>query len=101
MIQTLIAFTIVILLVMTITPSIVIIKKEQNILKQRLKNSHHLHDILIEELNEKRSKNKAKKNINFGYTILYQDNLIKVCGTWINIKEVQENRCYYGKKEAV
>lgn len=101
MIQTLIAFTIVILLVMTIMPSIVVIKKEQDILKQRLKNSYHLHDILIEELNEKTSKNKVKKNINLEYRIVYQDELIKVCGTWTNIKEKQENRCYYGKKEAV
>lgn len=101
MIQTLIAFTIVIILVMTITPSIVIIKKEQNVLNQRLKNSYYLHDILIEELNKNTSKSKNDNYTNLNYTIRYQDELIKVCGTWINIKEKQENRCYYGKRKQV
>lgn len=86
---------------MTIVPSVVLIKKEQNILKQRLKNAHHLHDILIEELNVENTKNKTGNNNNFQYKIIYQEELVKVCGTWTNIKEIQENRCYYGKKEAV
>lgn len=101
MIQTLIAFTIIMMLVMTITPSIVIIKKEQNVLNQRLKNSHYLHDILIEELNKNTSQIKNDKDTDLNYTIKYQDELIKVCGTWVNIKEKQENRCYYGKKKQV
>jgi len=98
MIQTLIAFTIIIMLVMTITPSVVIIKKEQNVLKQRFKNMHHLHDILIKELNEEVSENKINKDLNLKYTINYQDELVQVCGNWINIKKIRENRCYYGKK---
>lgn len=101
MIQTLIAFTIVMILVMTITPNIVIIKKEQNVLNQRLKNSYYLHDILIEELNKNISKSKNDNYTNLNYTIKYQEELIKVCGTWINIKEKQENRCYYGKKKQI
>lgn len=98
MIQTLIAFTIIIMLVMTITPSVVIIKKEQNVLKQRFKNMHLLHDILIKELNEEVSDNKISKDLNLKYTINYQDELVQVCGNWINIKNIRENRCYYGKK---
>src|SRR5699024_9788175 len=112
MIQTLIAFTIIIMLIVTIAPSVVIIKneqntltttikaimtrthsvviikKEQNVLKQRFKNMHRLHDILIKELNEEVSNNKINKDLNLEYTINYQDELVKVCGSWINIKKI-------------
>src|SRR5699024_6478749 len=98
MIQTLIAFTIIIMLVMTITPSVVIIKKEQNVLKQRFKNMHLLHDILIKELNEEVSDNKISKDLNLKYTINYQDEMVQVCGNWSNIKNIREYMCYYGKK---
>lgn len=86
---------------MSITPGVILIKKEQDVLKQRLKNAHNLHDILIEELNETNTENKTGNNNNLQYKIVYKESLIRVCGTWTNIKEVQENRCYYGKKETV
>lgn len=100
LVQTLISFTIVILLVTTIVPSIVHIKKEQNILKQRLSSAHHLHDILIEEINSKNTDDKVGNSQSIKYKIVYQDSLVEVCGSWTNIKTVQENRCYYGKKQA-
>lgn len=86
---------------MTIVPSIVLIKKEQNVLEQRLKNAHQLHDLLIEELNEVSTKNKVGENNNLDYEIVYKQDYIEVCGTWTNLKKVQEDRCYYGKKEAI
>src|SRR5699024_105251 len=98
MIQTLIAFTIIIMLVMTITPSVVIIKKEQNVLKQRFKNMHLLHDILIKELNEEVSDNKISKDLNLKYTINHQEELGQDYGDGININNGQEFTCYYRKK---
>src|SRR5690625_2701293 len=98
MIQTLIAFTIIIMLIMTITSSVVIIKKEQNVFKQRFKNMHRLHDILVKELNEEVSNSKINRDLNLEYMINYQDELVKVCGSWINMRQIRATRCFYGEK---
>src|SRR5690625_443096 len=98
MIQTLIAFYNIIIVINKINSNVINKKKEQNVLKQRFKNMHRLHDILIKELNEEVSNNKINKDLNLEYTINYQDELVKVCGSWINIKKIRENRCLYGKQ---
>ena len=99
LIQTLIAFTIVILLVTSIIPSIIIVKKHQDVLKQRLTAANKLHDILIKEISTNDSVNQTGENDLFQFKIFYKKELIEVCGTWTNIKNERENRCYYGKKE--
>src|SRR5690625_1184817 len=38
------------------------------------------------------------KFIVFNILINYQDELVKVCVSWINNKKIRENRCFYGKK---
>lgn len=99
LIQTLIAFTIVILLVTSIVPSIITVKKHQAIIKQKLTAAYKLHDILIEEINSHDSVNQTGENNLFQFKIVYKKELIEVCGTWTNINNERENRCYYGKKE--
>lgn len=99
LIQTIISFTIVVLLVTTIVPSIIQIKKEQDVLKQQLSSSYKLHDLLIKEINSKSTINKTGTIHSINYKVVYHDKVIEVCGNWINIKDIEENRCYYGKKQ--
>lgn len=100
LIQTLIAFTTVILLVTTIVPSIITVKKHQVVIKQRLTASNKLHDLLIKEISTNGSVNRTSETESLQYKIVYNQDLIEICGTWKNIKNERENRCYYGKKES-
>lgn len=99
LIQTIISFTIVVLLVTTIVPSIIHIKIEQSVLKQQLSSSYKLHDLLVKEINSKSTINKTGKINAINYKIVYRDKVIEICGNWINVKDKEENRCYYGKKQ--
>jgi len=97
-IQTLISFSVVVLLVMTIVPSIILIKREQAVLQTRLFAAHQIHNGLVEELALDTMDPRTMETDLITYTIDYQGNQVEVCGQWINPKQVEEKRCYYGKK---
>lgn len=98
LIQTIIAFSVVVLLVMTLVPSIILIKREQAVLQTRLVAAHQIHDVLVEELALATKEQRTKQTDLITYTINYYEDQVKVCGQWKNPKQIEEIRCYYGKK---
>ena len=84
-----------------IVPSIITIEQEKRILFDRRIITNLLHDelqtILVEnKINPENSYQANYKGLLVFYHFTSEQELIKGCATWENIKKVNEDICFYG-----
>lgn len=102
-IEVLVAFSIVMMLVLTILPMISLIRQEEAILSDRRYISNRLHDDLqsviwnTDPVPSTYSEIIRSNDVRFTFT--KEQQFIKGCGYWKNIKKRAEKVCLYGVKE--
>jgi len=103
LIEVLVAFSMVIMLVFTILPIITLIRQEEVILSDRRHISNRLHDELqpilwnADPLNYTYTQSIRSYSVEFIFE--NEDQYIKGCAYWKNIKDREEKICLYGFKE--
>lgn len=103
LIEVLVAFSLIMMLVTTFIPISSIIEKHTSILSDRRVISSKLHDELQKQLWEKKSLSSEsviikvnKKAVTFFFT--NENELIKGCAKWENVKNQNEKFCLYGSR---
>lgn len=101
LIETIIAVSILMSVIMTIAPIISTILTEQSILSDRRALAYALHDELqlylwtdSKELPDTYRQNIHSKEVTFQFT--KEDNYVKGCVNWENVKQKNESLCLYG-----
>lgn len=103
-IEALVAMSIIIMLVATITPIQIILKQEKKQLQDKRKITLHLHDQLQTFIwNEKNLNNKENVEFIYGVSVkfqfMYENEYIKGCASWKNVRNKYEEICLYGLKQ--
>ncbi|MBO1005850.1 prepilin-type N-terminal cleavage/methylation domain-containing protein [Pseudogracilibacillus auburnensis] len=102
-IETLVAMSILMMLVVTIIPIHTLMKQERKVLRDRRLIVSKLHDELQhmvwsnEELQHV-SITINQRHVNIEFQL--ENELIKGCATWENVKQKEETFCLFGKREA-
>lgn len=104
LIEVLAAFSIVMVLVLTMLPIITLLQQEEKILSDRRHISNVLHDelqSLIWDLPDKLpspvSKTVRSHDVTFDFS--RKKSFIEACGSWKNLQERHEEVCLYGMEE--
>lgn len=104
LIEVLIASSIIIMLISTIIPISTLLLKERNVLNERQIFIAYLHDelqtVLFEEegvLPQKSQKEVKQRMVTLSF--VRDDQLIKGCIQWENVKKIKEKHCLYGKRK--
>src|SRR5690625_2769848 len=100
-IEMLISFTIIVTIVTVTIPLMTILNKERLILSERREIAYKLHDKLIESIWKNEYKNEVMtiNNKKVKLTFHPEDELIKGCANWDNVKKQKETICLYGYPE--
>ena len=102
LLQTMVAYSIVMIITLSIVPGIYTLKKENKLLDFKISIINSLHDHLIEELTNDYLVIMKKEIVidKVPVEIKYKDeaNFLRVCAEWTSIKNVNETRCLYGKR---
>ncbi|MGM8365123.1 prepilin-type N-terminal cleavage/methylation domain-containing protein [Virgibacillus sp. W0181] len=100
--ETLVATSIIFIMIGTILPIATLLHSEQDILADRRSIASHLHDELQSVIHDKHSplpdmytEKINNKNIRFQFK-QNEENFIKGCATWQNGKQIEEEICLYG-----
>lgn len=104
LIEVLTAFSIVMMLIMTILPIVSRLQQEEMILSDRRHISNMLHDelqsVIWEDLDHLPSPvKKTIRSHDVTFKFNRKDSYIKGCSTWKNVKERKEEVCLYGMDE--
>lgn len=99
-IELLAAFSILMLIMITLLPTVYVLKKEERILSQRRTVHSSLHDHLLGVLHTDNFHPSAFQEeigtFTVHFTFTRQDHLIKGCASWNNAKQMEETSCLYG-----
>ncbi|MBM7552302.1 type II secretion system protein [Thalassobacillus pellis] len=102
LLETMFAFSIITMVIVTITPVAMKVKMEEAVLAERRNASSLINNELQAAISEPGvpvDKQIKGKNITLLINYSYKDNLLKVCGGWNNEKKKREQLCIYGYKE--
>lgn len=100
LIEVLVAFGIVTMLITTVFPISIQIKKEQEMLSDRITINTTLYDELQQtiygnyQLDKNYNKQLNNKQLNFHFTTT--NDLMEGCVEWINVKHEKEKSCLFG-----
>lgn len=99
-VEALVAFHIVLVIVFTVAPIVNIVYFEREVLFDRRTISSKLHDELQtyiyngKQLPMKRSR--TINNLTVTIQMTFENEFIQACANWKNVKEREENICFYG-----
>jgi Tfp pilus assembly protein PilV len=102
LIEVLVAFSIIFMITTTIIPLISLLNQGEEILSQRMHHTNSLHDELQTFLwgESKRLPpvrySKTEDSVTASYQFTTENNLIKGCVEWENVKKKKEKFCLYG-----
>lgn len=103
MIETLIATSIILMLIITMIPIISLMNTEKKLRLERLEFMNSLHDALQPYLwMEQPIPHTYQKNIDLKpvtFSFVREGNMIKGCVEWNNVKQTEERVCLYGIPE--